>query len=294
MAIACRSRCLLRVTNTGKTPTPGSGGGSGRGTSNEATYWDAATYHRVADPQFQWGRRLLEQLELRGDETIIDAGCGSGRLTRLLLERVPDGRVIAVDVSPQMTDQARAYLEPEFDGRIEVLCRDLRKLDLEQVADVVFSSATFHWIPEQDVLFQNVMRSLKAGGRLLAQMGGKGNLRRLLGRAEALAREPEFRSYFGDWARPNVYPDEEEMGRRLEAIGFAEIQLDHFPEPTTFSDAAAFREFITTVIFRLDLQRLPDAQMRQHFIDRLVSLAANDEPPFTLDYWRLNISAFRR
>ncbi len=293
MGTACRSPCRFRVTNTAKTPSPGSGGGTGRGASSEATYWDAATYHRVADPQFQWGRRLLEQLELRGDETIIDAGCGSGRLTRLLLERVPTGRVIAVDVSPQMADQARAYLEPDFAGRIEVLCRDLRTLDLAQVADVVFSTATFHWIPEQDVLFQNVMRALKPGGRLLAQMGGKGNLARLLGRAEALAREPEFQSYFDDWARPNVYPDQEEMGHRLETIGFAEIQLDHFPEPTTFSDAAAFRQFITTVIFRLDLQRLPDAQMRERFIDRPVSVAANDESPLTLDYWRLNLSALR-
>ena len=263
------------------------------GAMTGTNYWDAESYHRVADPQFEWGKRLLTRLQLRGDESIIDAGCGSGRLTRLLLERLPRGRVIAVDVSPQMVESARAYLEPEFDGHVEVLCRDLLALNLHQVAEVVFSTATFHWIADQAGLYRNIAQALRPGGRLLAQMGGKGNLNRLLARAEALETEPLYRQSFEGWARPNVYPDKAQTRRRLEAAGFDQIELQHFPEPTTFQDAAAFAEFITTVVLRLDLQRIGDVGLRQRFIQRLVEAASKDDPPYTLDYWRLNLSGVR-
>jgi len=261
---------------------------------SDANYWDAQSYHRVADPQFEWGKRLLDRLRLGGGETILDAGCGSGRLTRLLLERVPHGRVIAVDVSPQMVERARFYLEPEFAGRLEVLCRDILTLGLDRVADVVFSTATFHWIPDQQRLYHSVAHALRPGGRLLAQMGGKGNLSRLLERGAAVEKEPEFRPYFEGWVRPNVYRDKDETRERLEAAGFREIELEHFPEPTTFRGAATFAEFVTTVVFRLDLQRIPDPAVQRSFIGRLVEAASNDDPPYTLDYWRLNLSAIRR
>ncbi|HEY9287304.1 MAG TPA: methyltransferase domain-containing protein [Candidatus Dormibacteraeota bacterium] len=247
----------------------------------------------MADPQFEWGTRLLERLQLHGDETVIDAGCGTGRLTRLLLERVPRGKVIGVDVSPQMVEQARAYLEPDFGDRIQLLCRDLLALGLDQMADVVFSTATFHWIPDQDGLFRNLARALKPGGRLLAQMGGKGNLSRILVRVEAIEGAPEFRAYFEGWKRPNVYPSKEETRQRLQRAGFDQIQLEHFPEPTTFRDAVSFAEFIKTVILRLNLQRLPGEPLRQAFVERLVDAAGADDPPYTLDYWRLNLGGFR-
>jgi trans-aconitate 2-methyltransferase len=232
-------------------------------------------------------------LLLNGDETILDAGCGSGRLTRLLLERVPRGRVIAVDVSPQMAESARQYLAPEFDGRVEVLCRDLLALELDQEVDVVFSTATFHWIPDQQRLLASIARALRPGGRLLAQMGGKGNLSRLLERADAIGEEPAYRPYFEGWIRPTVFPDKAETRQRLEAAGFTGINLELFVEPTTFPGAEAFREFITTVNFRLHLHRIPDPQLRRRFIDRIVELASTDDPPYTLDYWRLNLSGVR-
>jgi trans-aconitate methyltransferase len=257
---------------------------------SQETYWDADTYHRIADPQFRWGRRLLDRLRLKGDETVVDAGCGSGRLTRLLLERLPNGRVIAVDVSPQMIESARRHLEPDFGTRVEFLQKDLLELGLEAAADAIFSTATFHWIPDQLRLYVNLARALKPGGRLLAQMGGKGNISRLRERMEALEQEPEYRKYFEGWSRPNVYPDKHETRQRLEAAGFQDIELELFPEPTTFKDAASFRAFITTVVLRLNLQRIPETHLQHNFIDRLVQAAARDEPPYTLDYWRLNLS----
>src|SRR5436190_1268323 len=113
-----------------------------------STEWYATTYPRIAAPQLTWGQKVLERLALRGDETAIDAGCGSGRLTALLLERLPHGRVIAVDRSENMLQMARAYLEPRFGDRVSFLPSDLEALPLEEVADLIFSTATFHWIPD--------------------------------------------------------------------------------------------------------------------------------------------------
>lgn len=192
-----------------------------------------------------------------------------------------------------MVEATRRFLEPEFNGRIEVVCRDLLALDLGPVADLIFSSATFHWITDQARLFQNLARALRPGGRLLAQMGGKGNLSRLRGRSEVIMAEPAFRPSFAGWTVPWEYPDEPTTHQRLEAAGFAQIELELFPEPTTFPDANAFRQFITTVNFRLHLQRIADPELQRQFIERLVVAAAADQPAYTLDYWRLNLSGVR-
>ena len=69
--------------------------------------WDAETYDAIADPQFEWGVEVLEGVVLAGDETVLDAGAGSGRVTERLLERLPQGRVIALDGSKDMIEKAR-------------------------------------------------------------------------------------------------------------------------------------------------------------------------------------------
>src|SRR5919206_2947783 len=137
----------------------------------EARSWDGAAYDRLSTPMEQLGREVMERLELRGDETVLDAGCGSGRLTEVLLERVPDGRVIGIDVSASMIDAARKRLGPEADLRVA----DLVGLDLGgETVDVVFSTATFHWIADHDALFASLRGVLRSGGRLVAQCGGGG------------------------------------------------------------------------------------------------------------------------
>src|SRR3954470_16411513 len=118
-------------------------------TSAKSNDWDGAAYQKLSEPQFRWGLAVLERLRLRGDETVLDVGCGSGRLTAELLERLPRGRVIAADASPSMLTQARAQLA-RFGERVQFIESDALQLELEQVADAVFSTATFHWILDHD------------------------------------------------------------------------------------------------------------------------------------------------
>ena len=253
--------------------------------------WDGATYHRVSEPQFAWGRRVLARLELAGDETVIDAGCGSGRLTAELLERLPRGRVIAVDRSASMLAVAEAELRPRFGDRVSLLQADLLDLDLDGVADVVFSTATFHWVLDHPRLFTVLHRALRPGGRLHAQCGGGPNLARIHARAERLIAEPEFAAHFASWTDPWEFASAETTCERLQRAGFVDVNTSVEPAPTVLDDAAAYRAFLRTVIMLPFLARLPDPAQQEHMLDEMCTQAEHDDPPFSLDYWRLNLSA---
>jgi trans-aconitate 2-methyltransferase len=162
--------------------------------------WDATTYDRVSAPQQKWAAEQLNRLQLSGDEVVLDAGCGSGKITLELARRVPRGIVYAVDAAPSMV----AHTQEALGDRAIVSCQDLAQLGLPEPVDVVFSNATFHWIPDHDALFAALHRNMKPGGRLLAQCGGRGNIDTFRRLADEVAGEAPFAEYFGDWVRPFI------------------------------------------------------------------------------------------
>src|SRR5437588_1389024 len=181
--------------------------------------WDAATYDRVSgDVQLVWAQEQLARVSLRGDEVVCDAGCGSGRVTALLADLVPRGRVYGVDVAPSMVEHARAALGK----RATVLCQDLVSLELPEPVDLIFSNATFHWIHDHDALFGALFRATAPGGRLVAQCGGRGNIDVFRRLADEVATEPEFADYFVRWQRPWNYAGDQETRQRVERTGCAD------------------------------------------------------------------------
>lgn len=254
--------------------------------------WDARAYHTVAEPQFAWGQRVLATLELAGTECVLDAGCGTGRLTMLLAERLRQGFVVALDRSFNMAQVARSTLA-SLESRTAVVLADLVDLPFAGVFDVVFSTASFHWVLDHDRLFANLFAALKPGGRIHAQCGGSANLARILSRANALAREPSYAPEFAGWTRPSHFATAADTRDRLSDTGFEDFRTWIEPAPTTFVDAAAFRDFVTAVVLRPFLSRIAEEQRRTAFVEALVDAAAHDDPAYTLDYWRLNIIARR-
>ena len=269
----------------------------GAGTGLDIREWNAASYHRVANPHVDWGRAVLDRLSLRGDETVLDAGCGTGRLTALMLERLPHGKVVALDQSANMLDQARVSLEPRFGNRVSYLQRDLLMLgqepDLDQAVDVVFSTATFHWVRDHPALFRSLFQALKPGGRLIAQCGGGPNIAAIAGRAMAILRSDRYAPLVGDWPGPWEFADPVTTADRLGAAGFVDVETGLFHAPVTMPDADTYHEFLTTVVLGTHLERIPDETLRREFIASLVDAGAADTPPFVLDYWRLNLQARR-
>jgi trans-aconitate 2-methyltransferase len=244
--------------------------------------WDAATYDRVSTPQVRWALEVLDRLPLNGDETVLDAGCGSGRVTQMLQERVPDGKVIAVDASPSMVEKAREALGPEA----EVFVCELTELEFNQTVDAVFSNAVFHWIPDHDKLFKRLFAALKPDGQLVAQCGGAGNIDRFHGIMREVADDSPFAEYIGGWQGPWNYAGPAETGARLAAAGFTDAQcwLQEWPVEPDEPE-----EFIRTVCMGHHLERMPE-DLRPLYVERVWERVS--KPP-TLDYVRLNIDARR-
>lgn len=242
--------------------------------------WDADTYDAVSDPQFSWGVEVLERLELSGDESVVDAGCGSGRVTAELAKRVPGGSVIAVDGSEAMIAKAKERLG---DGA-SYLVADLAELELDEPVDLIFSTATFHWILDHERLFARLRAALRPNGRLIAQCGGEGNVARHAQVIATVAARPEFAPHFGGAAGMWNFAGPEETEARLRAAGFTLARCWLEPKPVQPPDPLAFT---STVTLGPLLAQLPEGQ-RRPFAEAIL---AESEQPLVLDYVRLNIEA---
>jgi trans-aconitate 2-methyltransferase len=250
--------------------------------SGEATVprdWDARTYDRVAGPQTRWGTGVLERLPLVGDERVLDAGCGTGRVTEQLAARLGRGRVVALDASPAMIEAARERLAP-FGDRIEYVVADLGgPLPLAEPVDAVLSTATFHWVPDHDALFANLAAVIRPGGRLVAQFGGVGNI----------ASVKRVLASIGDgWLGSAHYETPMATVRRLDASGFVDIECWLQDEPTRFEPGEPLETFLRTVILGGHVERLP-AEERDAFVHEV----AMRLPEPLIDYVRLNVVARR-
>ncbi|MGD1057461.1 MAG: methyltransferase domain-containing protein [Solirubrobacteraceae bacterium] len=242
--------------------------------------WDGNSYDRVSGTMEALGLAVLDRLELSGDELVLDAGCGSGRITQTLIERLPHGRVIAIDESPSMIAAARERLGPDVDLRVI----DLLELQLDEPTDAILSTATFHWIADHERLFERLHGALRPGGRLVAQCGGEGNITVLRASAnEVLAREP-YAQHFLDWQPPWNYAGAETTGQRLLAAGFSTAECWLTPAPR---EPEHPREFLSTIVLGPHVQQLPE-DLRERFMDDVLEELGE---PVVVDYVRLNIDA---
>jgi trans-aconitate methyltransferase len=252
--------------------------------------WDGSAYHRLSGPQFGWGKAIVEGLVLHGDERVLDVGCGSGRLTELLLERLPEGSIVGVDPTPSMVAKAREHLA-RFGDRIEV--REMSVLDLgdENAFDLVFSTATFHWIHDHARLFRVLFTALRPGGRLVAQCGGGANVAHVHALAKERVAHPDFAPFFRDFEEPWFFADVASTYAHLLESGFAAIDVYLTEAPAAFPDRASYREFGETVVLGSFVQRISDPALRARFMDEIADEAGRADPPYVFDYVRLNIAA---
>jgi trans-aconitate 2-methyltransferase len=242
--------------------------------------WDGNVYDRISGPMEALGRAVLDRLELAGDETVIDAGCGSGRVTEALIERLPRGRAIAIDASPSMVRAARERLG----DRAEVREVDLLELEVHEPVDAILSTATFHWIADHELLFRRMRAALRPGGRLVAQCGGEGNIDVLRGVANAILARELYAEHFRDWQAPWNYAAPGPTHERLLGAGFAsaECWLADAPQQPEHP-----REFLSSIVLGPHVQHLP-ARLRDPFLDTVLAELGE---PVVVDYVRLNIDA---
>jgi trans-aconitate 2-methyltransferase len=240
--------------------------------------WDAAEYDRLGAPMTRWGAAVVGWLDLAGDERVLDAGCGTGRVTERLLERLPTGHVVALDGSAAMIERARIRLAP-FGERITYRVADLTEpLTLDEPVDAILSTATFHWILDHDALFANLAAVLRPGGQLAAQCGGAGNIVSIETALRGLGQDSLGRKHFADTTETAV---------RLERAGFTDVEVWLHEEPTDL-DPDDLEPYLAAICLGDHVEAMDDDERR-----RFVHEVAARMPAPRIDYVRLNIRARR-
>ena len=227
-------------------------------------------------------------MRLLGDETLLDAGCGTGRLTTDLLGALPRGHVVGIDLSQNMLGSAREQLA-QFGTRVSLVACNFLRLPFENAFDGIVSTAAFHWVLDHDQLFVSLRRALVPGGWLEAQCGGGPNVVSLRNRATALAATPKFAPYFAGFREPWLYQYAEGAAAGLRRAGFLDVETSIEAAPTVLDSAEQYNEFVRNIILWRHLQNLPTDDLRSDYMATLTEQSSHDDPPFMLDYWRLNL-----
>jgi len=244
--------------------------------------WDGRSYDRLSTFQEQLGREVLDRLSLRGDETVLDVGCGSGRVTQALIDRLPRGRVIGVDGSPDMIAAAAERLPAETELHVQ----DLVELRLDEPVDAILSTATFHWIADHDALFAALYTALKPGGQLVAQCGGVGNVAAVHAAAARVAEDAPYHEHLDGWEGQWNFPTVHATERRLIAAGFSDVSATLSVRPTQPDDPEAF---LKTVVLGSHIERLPGG-LRDPFVKTTTAALREEDGRVTIDYIRLDLA----
>jgi trans-aconitate 2-methyltransferase len=259
-----------------------------------STYWNAEVYERIGKPMRGWAQAVIDDLGLRGDETVLDAGCGSGSVTFDLLERLPSGKIYAVDASPEMIGSLERQLAERGVTNVFPINASLTSLELPEPVDCVFSNAVFHWIPDDAALFGSLFRATRPGGRLRAQCGGYGNNANVLAAVASVRQRPRFRPYLEGFTDAKKYRTVEEATSALDRAGWRDARAKLWPQPVPFDDPAEAALYVRTILLRDHVARLPDDSARDAYARAVVDeTIRRHSAPYVADYVRLDLWATR-
>jgi trans-aconitate 2-methyltransferase len=256
--------------------------------------WDGADYERHSAHQRQWGGDLVAELPLRGNERILDLGCGDGSLTRRLADRVPQGFVLGIDAAAGMLDaaQARTRVNLRFEQA------DMATVAFDREFDLIFSNAALHWVDGHTALLERLHRALRPGGRLRAQLGGDGNCPALLRciRHQMGAGASPYAEALVGFRWPWFFPSAAEYDELLRASPFAEWRVGMEPKDRTFATAEALIGWMDNPCLIPFLQALPP-DMRQPFrsgvVDAMLAQCRQADGTWLERFRRLNLWARR-
>ena len=272
-----------------------------RSLRHERGNWDAENYHKVSSIQETWAIELLAKRKWKGNEVLIDAGCGSGRVTRIIANILKNGKIYAIDLDQNMIEKAKINLKDQ--ENVVFVNADLSTVEIPEPVDVIFSNAVIHWIKDHYKLFCNFWQLLKHSGEILIQCGGKGNLGTVKLMLDLTRKSSKFKGYFHDWKDPWNFASAEETFSIMERVGFKQIETGLTKKIAKFSSFEEYRLFMKTVVMKPYLSYLPsdyDNQIVNSFMDRFfkhqkknIKGFSEGSTGYALDYTRLNIRGIK-
>lgn len=254
--------------------------------------WDARDYQKSSSEQQRWARELIVKLHLQGHESILDIGCGDGKVTAELAACVPDGSILGIDSSPDMIDLAKQAHSEVTNLKFQV--GNASELSFENQFDIVFSNAALHWVVDHRPALSGIYQSLKRGGRILLQMGGKGNARHIINILDTLLNEETWHPYFTDFTFPYGFHSPDDYRTWMQNAGFNTTRVDLIPKDMVHTGKEGLCAWIRTTWMPYT-QRVPE-NLRDTFINELADRYIAHRPPDSdenihLDMVRLEVEA---
>jgi len=239
--------------------------------------WNAADYAANSGVQQSWARELIAKLDLRGDEHILDVGCGDGKVTAEIARAVPHGSVTGTDASGEMIAFARKTFPPKKNANLKFRVMDAREIRFTRPFDFIFSNAALHWVDDHPAILHGAASVLKPGGRLVVSCGGKGNAHDVF-----LALRPEMRlkrwcKFFRKMSMPYFFYAPGDYEKWLPKFGFQIQKLHLTPKDAAYDGADGFATWLRTTWIPY-VQRVPDA-LREEFISAVTARYATRHPP---------------
>jgi trans-aconitate methyltransferase len=229
--------------------------------------WDAEDYANYSKSQQIWGRELIDKLQLNGNEHILDIGCGDGKITAEIAGELPNGYIIGIDNSEEMIRLAfETYLNKSYPN-LEFKLLDAHDLDFYEKFDVVFSNAVLHWIEDHESILTRLYQSLKPHGRVLLQMGGKGNASDILDVLSEIIQKDPWKIYFENFANPYYFYSPEDYEGWIRHTGFTKSRIELLPKLMEHENRQEFEGWIRTTWLPY-LKQIPKNQ-RNRFISDL-------------------------
>jgi trans-aconitate 2-methyltransferase len=238
--------------------------------------WNAEQYKRSSSNQKQWGADLLSMLDLSGNEHVLDIGCGYGMLTATMADMLPNGLAVGIDSSKEMVALAEKHFPRKDHPNLRFMVKDAKRLDFDGEFDAVFSNACLHWIIDHLPVLEGIKRSLKDGGKMLVQMGGKGNAEEIIRTMEALIRTDRWTGYFKDFPFPYGFYSPEEYEAWLTGLGFKIDRAELIPKQMVFENRQGLASWIQTTWLPYT-QAVPE-NSRGEFIEELTDMYINNYP----------------
>ena len=239
--------------------------------------WNPRDYVAHSTAQLAWANELLARPNLRGNERILDVGCGDGRITAQVARAVLTGHVVGLDSSPEMIEFARASYLRASHPNLEFVCQEASAIRLDGPFDVVFSNAALHWIADHAALYRAVARLMPSGARLITSCGGRGNAAEFVAVVAELIRSEQWAQGFGDFPFPWSFPGADESKRWLVASGFEPRRVTLVAKDMTHTGRDGLAAWVRTTWLPYT-QRLPEDR-REAFVADAVERYLDRHPP---------------